>query len=241
MATQDTTIRPFSVHIPDEDLDDLRRRILATRWPDRETVADASQGVQLATMQKLAAYWANDYDWRKAEAKLNALPNFITSIDGLDIHFIHVRSKHENATPLIVAHGWPGSDPRADEDHWPAYRSDGLWRHRGRCFPRGDPIDAGLRLLRETDRGHGRVGPEAHGARLDRADEAPGLHQVRGTGRRLGCARRRPNGRPGAPGADRHPHQPAWRRVHRTSSRRPPPAARRRPVSPTRSATGTSG
>lgn len=109
MATQDTTIRPFSVHIPDEDLDDLRRRILATRWPDRETVADASQGVQLATMQKLAAYWANDYDWRKAEAKLNALPNFITSIDGLDIHFIHVRSKHENATPLIIAHGWPGS------------------------------------------------------------------------------------------------------------------------------------
>ncbi len=102
-------IRPFEIHVSDEALGDLRRRILATKWPGRETVADASQGVQLATMQKLASYWAEDYDWRKAEAKLNALPQFITEIDGLDIHFIHVRSKHENALPIIVTHGWPGS------------------------------------------------------------------------------------------------------------------------------------
>jgi pimeloyl-ACP methyl ester carboxylesterase len=102
-------IRPFHVNVPEAELTELRRRINATRWPERETVTDASQGVKLATIQKLANYWATDYDWRKCEAKLNALPQFITEIDGLDIHFIHVRSKHENALPLIVTHGWPGS------------------------------------------------------------------------------------------------------------------------------------
>jgi pimeloyl-ACP methyl ester carboxylesterase len=104
-----SAVRPFRITIPDEALVDLRRRIAATRWPERETVTDASQGVQLATMQALARYWGTDYDWRKVEAKLNALPQFITEIDGLDIHFIHVRSKHEQALPLIVTHGWPGS------------------------------------------------------------------------------------------------------------------------------------
>jgi len=108
MTTNDA-IRPFQVNVPDETLADLRRRILATRWPEQETVADESQGVQLATMQALARYWATDYQWRKIETRLNALPQFITAIDGLDIHFIHVRSKHENALPLIVTHGWPGS------------------------------------------------------------------------------------------------------------------------------------
>ncbi len=102
-------IRPFQVHIPQTDLDDLRRRIKATKWPDQETVTDQSQGVQLATMQKLASYWATDYDWRKVEAKLNALPQFMTTIDGVDIHFIHVRSKEKNALPIIITHGWPGS------------------------------------------------------------------------------------------------------------------------------------
>ncbi len=102
-------IRPFRVNVPDTALAELRRRINATSWPERETVPDASQGVQLATMQKLARYWATDYDWRKVEARLNALPQFITEIDGLDIHFIHVRSKHANALPIIVTHGWPGS------------------------------------------------------------------------------------------------------------------------------------
>ena len=102
-------IRPFNVDIPDEALDDLRQRIAATNWPEKETVADQSQGVPLATMQKLARYWETEYDWRKCEANLNALPQFITEIDGLDIHFIHVRSHHEGALPLIVNHGWPGS------------------------------------------------------------------------------------------------------------------------------------
>ena len=105
-----TAIRPFQVvSVPDAELTELRRRINATRWPERETVTDATQGVQLATTQALARYWATDYDWRTCEAKLSALPHFITEIDGLDIHFIHVRSKHENALPLIVTHGWPGS------------------------------------------------------------------------------------------------------------------------------------
>jgi pimeloyl-ACP methyl ester carboxylesterase len=104
-----TEVRPFSVAFPDEALDDLRRRIEATQWPERETVADDSQGVPLATMQKLARYWATEYDWRKVESRLNGLPQFITEIDGLDIHFIHARSKHEDALPLIVNHGWPGS------------------------------------------------------------------------------------------------------------------------------------
>jgi pimeloyl-ACP methyl ester carboxylesterase len=108
-ATESTAIRPFRVDIPEEALVDLRRRINATKWPDRETVNDPSQGVQLATVQNLARYWATDHDWRKVEAKLNALPQFITEIDGLDIHFIHVRSQHEKALPMIVTHGWPGS------------------------------------------------------------------------------------------------------------------------------------
>jgi len=102
-------IRPFHVNFPEADLADLRRRIKATRWPDREQVADTTQGVQLSTMQKLAHYWETGHDWRKCEVRLNALPNFITEIDGLDIHFIHVRSKHKNALPMIVTHGWPGS------------------------------------------------------------------------------------------------------------------------------------
>jgi pimeloyl-ACP methyl ester carboxylesterase len=106
---QDPSIRPFTYHASQAELDDLRRRIVATRFPEKEPVADPSQGVQLATIQKLARYWATDYDWRKVEAKLSSYPQFITEIDGLDIHFIHVRSKHENALPLIVTHGWPGS------------------------------------------------------------------------------------------------------------------------------------
>jgi pimeloyl-ACP methyl ester carboxylesterase len=108
-AVDDNAIRPFRVNVPEAELTELRRRIEATRWPDRETVRDATQGVQLATTEALARYWSTEYDWRKAEARLNAVPQFITQIDGLDIHFIHIRSKHENALPLIVTHGWPGS------------------------------------------------------------------------------------------------------------------------------------
>jgi pimeloyl-ACP methyl ester carboxylesterase len=109
-TVEKTAIRPFQIPIAsDAELTDLRNRINATRWPERETVTDATQGVQLATIQALAQYWANEYDWRKCEAKINALPNFITEIDGLDIHFIHVRSREKNALPVIVTHGWPGS------------------------------------------------------------------------------------------------------------------------------------
>jgi hypothetical protein len=104
-----TAVRPFSVNVPEEDLVDLRRRVTATRWPDRETVTDQSQGVRLEKLQPLVRYWGTDYDWRKAEAKLNALPQFMTEIDGLDIHFVHVRSPHPNALPLLMTHGWPGS------------------------------------------------------------------------------------------------------------------------------------
>jgi pimeloyl-ACP methyl ester carboxylesterase len=108
-GAEDGSIRPFKVQVPQAALDDLRRRINATRWPDKETVADQSQGAQLSRLQELVRYWGSGYDWRKAEAKLNALPQFTTNIDGVDIHFIHVRSRHKNALPVIVTHGWPGS------------------------------------------------------------------------------------------------------------------------------------
>ncbi len=109
MSTVQTDIQTFQVDIPDEKLADLRRRISATRWPTKELVDDRSQGVQLKALQELARYWETDYDWRKAEAKLNALPQFTTEIDGIEIHFIHVKSEHDNALPLIMTHGWPGS------------------------------------------------------------------------------------------------------------------------------------
>src|SRR5262245_23561135 len=109
MEQSKVEIRPFRVNIPDEALNDLRRRLAAIRWPSKELVADPSQGVQLATLQALTHYWATEHDWRKTEVKLNALPQFVTTIDGLDVHFIHVKSKHENALPLIMTHGWPGS------------------------------------------------------------------------------------------------------------------------------------
>jgi Epoxide hydrolase N terminus len=102
-------IRPFNVNVPDEELADLRRRLAETRLPEKETVTDYSQGVPLKTVQQVLRHWQTEYDWRKVEARINAVPNFIAEIDGLDIHFIHVRSKHENALPLIVTHGWPGS------------------------------------------------------------------------------------------------------------------------------------
>jgi pimeloyl-ACP methyl ester carboxylesterase len=108
-AADKTAIRPFHVNVPDADLADLKRRLAATRWPTKELVEDRSQGVQLATLKELVRYWATDYDWRKAETKLNAFPQFVTKIEGVDIHFIHVRSRHPNAMPLIVTHGWPGS------------------------------------------------------------------------------------------------------------------------------------
>ena len=152
-----TAIRPFRVETPQADLDDLRQRIAATRWPEKETVDDPSQGVQLATIQALARYWATEYDWRRCEARLKALPHFITEIDGLDIHFIHVRSKHEDALPLIVLHGWPGSVIEQLKIIEPLDQSDGSWRERSGRVPSGDPVDAGLRVLRQA--GRHRLGP----------------------------------------------------------------------------------
>src|SRR6266508_4323820 len=112
VTTEETTaagIRPFTFEVSEEEIEALRARIAATRWPEKEPVDDESQGVQLATIQALARYWSTEYDWRKCEERLNAVPQFITEIDGLDIHFVHVRSKHEDALPVIVTHGWPGS------------------------------------------------------------------------------------------------------------------------------------
>ena len=176
--------RPFQAHFPDEALTDLRRRIADTNWPPRELVTDASQGVQLATMRSLADYWATGHDWRKVEARLNALPQFIIQIDGLDIHFIHVRSRHPDAMPVIITHGWPGSvieqlkviapltDPTA---------------HGGNAEDAFDVVIPSLP-------GHGfSAKPTATGWNpqriapgLDRADEEPGLHTLRRAGRRLG-------------------------------------------------------
>ena len=146
-----TEIRPFHVEIPEEQLDDLRRRIAATRWPSKELVADRSQGVQLATLQELARYWATDYDWRKVEAKLNALPQFTTEIDGVDIHFIHVKSPHENALPLIMTHGWPGSVIELLEIVGPLTDPTAHGGDAEDAFDLVLPSAARLRLLRRAD------------------------------------------------------------------------------------------
>ena len=151
-----TSVRPFRVDMPEESIADLRRRIVATRLPSKELVADRSQGVQLATIQELARYWATDYDWRACEARLNALPQFTTEIDGVDIHFIHVKSRHENALPLIMTHGWPGSvielletvgpltDPTAHGGHAPRTRSTSCCRPSpGMASPASRPRSAG--------------------------------------------------------------------------------------------------
>ena len=201
-----TAVRPFQVNVPEAELAELRRRISATKWPERETVADASQGVQLTTMLKLADYWAKDYDWLKCEAKLKALPNFITEIDGLDIHFIHVRSKHENALPLIVTHGWPGSvveqlkiiDPLTNPT-----------AHGGSA---SDAFDVVIPSMP----GYGFSGkPTTTGwvpERIARAWDlliASRLHELRGAGRRLGCSRSRSDGRAGTAGVTGHTHEHA--------------------------------
>ena len=188
-----TAIEPFTIDIPESQLEDLRARLAATRWPEKETVEDDSQGVPLALMQDLARYWATEYDWRKCEARLNALPNFTTEIDGLDIHFVHVRSKHEDALPIVVCHGWPGSvleqlkligrltDPSAH----------------------GASASDAFHVVIPSMPGYGfsgkptttRLGSRAHREGLRRAHEAPRLRAVRGAGRRLGRDRRRRDGR----------------------------------------------
>ena len=192
MAAEDSTIRPFQVGFPEAELTELRRRVNATRWPERETVTDDSQGVPLAMMQELARYWGTDYDWARCEAKLNALPHFMTEIDGLDIHFIHVRSPHEDALPLIVTHGWPGSIIEQLKIIEPLTEPHGARRERAGRVPSGDSLAAGLRVLRQADQ-H-RVGSRPHRAGLGSADEAPRIHPVRRAGRRLGRGRHPGNG-----------------------------------------------
>ena len=179
--TADTSVRPFNINISDEALADLRNRIEATRFPEKETVGDFSQGVQLAFIQALAKYWATDYDWRKCEATLNSLPNFITEIDGLDIHFIHVRSKHDDALPLIVTHGWPGSPIEQLKIIDPLTKPHGLRRQCVGRLPCGDPVRGRLWVFRQANRD--RLGPSSHGECLDRPDEAPRIRSIHGTGR----------------------------------------------------------
>ena len=187
VAAEGSAIRRFRNNAPEAELAELRRRINATKWPERETVKDASQGVQLATIQALARYWATDYDWRKIEAKLNALPQFITEIDGLDIHFIHVRSNHKNALPLIVTHGWPGSIIEQMKIIDPLTNPTAHGGERIRCVRSGDSVDAGLRIFGQADH------PGWDPAHIARAwvvlMKRLGHTQICGTRRRLGRGR----------------------------------------------------
>ena len=226
-ATEKEAIRPFPVaNVPESELADLRKRIVATRWPERETVTDATQGVQLATTQALARYWATDYDWRKCEAKLQSLPQFITEIDGLDIHFIHVRSKHEDALPLIVTHGWPGSITEQMKIIESADQSHRTRRKRIRRVRCRDSVHARLRFFRQAN--DDRVGPRPHCTRLDRIDEAPRVQQICGAGWRLGRNHHRAYRRPSAAGVARHSHQHG-KRDSLDIDKRPFPARRCRP------------
>jgi len=216
-------IRPFHVDVPEAELTELRRRINATKWPEGETVTDASQGVQFATIQKLARYWATDYDWRKCEARLNALSQFKTEIDELDIHFIHVRSKHENALPLIVTHGWPGSvieqlkivDPLTNPTANGASASD--------AFHLVIPLMPGYGFSgKPTTTGWD---PRPHRTFLDCADEAARIHAICGSRRRLGGCCLGADGSTGTSGIARHSRQHACygssRRCKGTTAWRP--------------------
>ena len=230
MSTVETTteIRPFHIEIPEEQLDDLRRRIAATRWPSKELVPDRSQGVQLATIRALADYWANEYDFGRVEARLNALPQFTTQIDGVDIHFIHVKSRHENALPLIMTHGWPGSVIELLETSGPLTDPTA----------HGGQAEDAFHLVLPSLPGYGFSGepreigwdPSRIGRGVGGAHEPPRLHPLRRPGRRRGRARYRRDGPAGARGAARHPHQPArgGARSRRSAPRGRRAGARRR-------------
>ena len=217
-------VRPFTIPItPEAEIEALRARVAATRWPGKEIVADHSQGVQLAVIQELARYWATDHDWRRCEAKLNALPHFMTEIDGLDTHFIHVRSDHENALPLIVTHGWPGSviellkiiDPLTNPTAHGASASD--------AFDVVIPSMPGYGFSgKRRDTGWD---PARMARAWVRFDEAPRLHAIRGARRRLGRDRHGCDGGTGTSGTARHTLQHAWR----GSARRGTGASVRRP------------
>ena len=206
-AVDNSAIRPFTIDVPEEQLEDFRRRIAATRWPSKELVADRSQGVQLATLQELARYWTSDYDWRKAEAKLNALPQFTTEIDGVEIHFIHVRSQHEDALPLIMTHGWPGSVVELLETVGPLTDPT----------PHGGSAGDAFHLVLPSLPGYGFSGEPAElgwdAARTARA-WAELMHRLGYTryvaqGGDVGAARHGPDGSPGGRGFGRLPPEPA--------------------------------
>ncbi len=211
-TTDDPSIRPFRINVPDKALADLRRRILATQWPEKETVADQSQGVPLATTQELARYWATDYDWRKVRGETEC-PAPVHHDDRWAGHSFHSRSLETEERVAAHHHARLARlDHRADEDHRSADQSHGIWRERIRRFRCSDSVDAGLRVFRQAD--EHRLGSRAHGQGLGRADEAPRLHPLRSPGRRLGRVCRRPDGLAGARGIARHPHQHA---CHRSS------------------------
>ena len=204
--SSETEIRPFQVEISDGQLADLRRRIAETRWPSKELVGDTSQGVQLATLQALADYWTTEYDWRRCEAKLNALPQFTTDIDGLVIHFIHVKSRHENALPLIITHGWPGSVIEMLEVIGPLTDPTAHGGTAEDAFDLVIPSIPGYGFSEE---------PAEAGWDSARVGEAwaelmrpPRLHAVCGPGRRPGRRRDRRDGPPGTRRATRRALQP---------------------------------
>ena len=233
-AAEDRSIRPFTIQVPQAELDELRRRIGATRWSDRETVTDRSQGVQLEKLQALVRYWGTDYDWRKAEAKLNALPQFVTTIDGIDIHFIHVRSRHPNALPLIMTHGWPGS----------------VFELLKTVGPLTDPTAYGARpedafdLIMPSMPGYGLSGkPKGTGWNPDRIarawaelDAASGLQALRRPGRRLGRTRLQRDGAPGTGRISSASISTCLRRYRQTWPRSLPAAGLRRRDFPRRNA-----
>ena len=214
------------MNFPDAALTDLRQRVFATRWPDRETVSNATQGVQLATLKALAHYWTTSYDWRKVEARLNALPMFITKISGLDIHFIHVRSKHEHALPLIITHGWPGSIIEQMKMIEPLTNPTA---HGGTAcgrFPCRYSLAAWPRLFWQAD-GAG-MDPRQHRPRMGNADAAAGLHEVCGARRRLGKCYLGDNGAAAAAGIAGHPAltwRPRFPRFSKALSAGAPPPA----------------
>ena len=204
-ATGATGIRPFAAHIPDDAVADLRRRIAATRWPGRETVADESQGVRLARMQALLRYWGTDYDWRKGEARLNGFPMFITEIDG-PTFISFTCALGTSAMPMIMTHGWP-ADLRVAEGDRPADRSDRARRERGRCVSRRRAVVAGFRLLGPSDTD--RLGFRPHRARMGRADGAARLYALRVAGRRLRLGDLAPDGDAARAGPRRDPREHA--------------------------------
>jgi Epoxide hydrolase N terminus len=200
-------IRPFQIDIPGEKVDDLRRRIAATRWPSKELVEDRAQGVRLATLRELARSWTTDYDLRRVESRLNALTQFTTEIDGVDIHFIHVKSGHENALPLIVTHGWPGPVIEMLDSVGPLTDPTAHGGSAEDAFHLVLPSLAGYRLSGEPVEVGWDPGPDGTG--LGRAHAPPRLQPLRRPGRRRGRLRHRRDGPPGTRGPGRHPHEPA--------------------------------